>query len=186
MDLIGDSLFSGRSYRLLNVLDEGNRQVHAIEADFSLPSIPVVEHLDDLVANHGAPGRFRCDNRPEFIADALRAWCAARGITVAFFELGKPNRNAYIERYNRAFRGEVPDAIASTNLDEVRGITKDWYYRYKTERAHENLGDVPPLNFLPRATHVAKYSFKLCALRESLRPEHRLVHDTQLHHRNPA
>jgi len=89
MDFMGDSLYSGRSYRLLNVLDEGNREALAIEVDFSLPSTRVVALLDDLVARHGAPQRLRCDNGPEFIAEALRAWCAVRAIALAFIEPGK-------------------------------------------------------------------------------------------------
>ena len=163
MDFMGDSLYSGRSYRLLNVLDEGNREALAIEADFSLPSTRVVALLDDLVARHGAPRRLRCDNGPEFIAEALRAWCARRGIALAFIEPGKPNQNAYIERFNRTFREEVLDAWVFTTLAEVRGITEDWRHRYNTERAHESLGDVPPLNFLPRTTSATESHFKLCA-----------------------
>ncbi len=68
MDFMGDSLNSGRSYRVLNILDEGNREALAIEADFSLPSTQVVELLDDLVTRHGVPRQLRCDNGPEFIA----------------------------------------------------------------------------------------------------------------------
>lgn len=163
MDFMGDSLYSGRSYRLLNVLDEGNREALAIEADFSLPSTRVVALLDDLVARHGAPRRLRCDNGPEFIAETLRAWCAVRGIALAFIEPGKPNQNAYIERFNRTFREEVLDAWVFTTLAEVRAITEDWRQRYNTERAHESLGDVPPLSFLPRATSATESHFKLCA-----------------------
>ena len=163
MDFMGDSLYSGRSYRLLNVLDEGNREALAIEADFSLPSTRVVALLDDLVARHGAPRPLRCDNGPEFIAETLRAWCAVRGIALAFIEPGKPNQNAYIERFNRTFREEVLDAWVFTTLAEVRAITEDWRQRYNTERAHESLGDVPPLSFLPRATSATESHFKLCA-----------------------
>ncbi len=79
MDFMGDSLYSGRSYRLLNVLDEGNREALAIEADFSLPSTRVVTVLDALVEQHGVPQQLRCDDGPELIADAMRTWCDAAG-----------------------------------------------------------------------------------------------------------
>jgi putative transposase len=163
MDFIGHSLYTGRFHRVLNILDEGIREALAIEANFSLPSTRVVELLDDLVARHGVPRQFRCDNGPEFIAEALRACCAAWGITLAFIEPGKPNQNAFIERFNRTFREEVRDAWVFTTLKKGQAITKDWRYRYNTERPHENLGNLPPLSFLPRATHAAESKFKPCA-----------------------
>lgn len=163
MDFMGDSLYSSRSYRLLNVLDEGNREALAIEVDFSLPSTRVVAVLDALVAHHGAPQQLRCDNGPEFIADAMRTWCDAHGITLAYIEPGKPNQNAYIERFNRSFREEVLDAWVFTTLAEVRAVSDEWRHGYNTERSHESLGNVPPLTFLPRPTNDTPSNFKLCA-----------------------
>lgn len=163
MDFMGDSLYNGRSYRLLNVLDEGNREALAIEVDFSLPSTRVVAVLDDLVAQHGAPRQLRGDNGPKFIADAVRTWCEARGITLAYIEPGKPNQNAYIERFNRSFREEVLDAWVFTTLAEVRAVGEEWRNGYNTERSHESLGNVPPLTFLPRPTNATPSTFKLCA-----------------------
>ncbi len=86
------------------MLDEGNRKALAIEANYSRPSAHVVELLDELMAHHGAPRRLRCDIGPEFIAEALQAWCAARGVTLAFIEPGKLNQNAYSERFNCTIR----------------------------------------------------------------------------------
>jgi putative transposase len=96
MDFMGDSLYSGRSYRLFNVLDEGNREALAIEVDVSLPCLRVIAVLEQLVAMHGAPRQLRSDNGPEFIAEALREWCAQHRITLTFIQPGKPNQNAYI------------------------------------------------------------------------------------------
>ncbi len=55
LDFMGDTLYDGRCYRTLNVLDEGNREGLAIEIDTSLPSARVVQVLEQLVAMHGAP-----------------------------------------------------------------------------------------------------------------------------------
>jgi putative transposase len=104
MDFMGASLYIGRSYRLLNVLDEGNREALAIDVDLSLPSTRVVAVREALVAQHGPPHRLRCDNGPKFIAHAMHTWCEARGVKLAFIEPGKPNQSAYIERFNRSFR----------------------------------------------------------------------------------
>ncbi len=62
MDFMGDTLYGGRAYRVLNVLDEGNREALAIEVDVSLPSARVVSVLDQLVAVHGTPRQLRSDN----------------------------------------------------------------------------------------------------------------------------
>jgi putative transposase len=163
MDFMGDSLYSGRSYRLLNVLDEGHRKALAIEVDFSLPSTRVVTVLDALVEEHGAPQQLRCDNGPEFIADAMRTWCDARRITLADIEPGKPDQNAYLERFNRSFREEVLDAWVFTTVADVRAISEEWRHGYNTERSHESLGNVPPLTFLPRSTNATSSDFKRCA-----------------------
>jgi putative transposase len=162
MDFMGDSLYGGRADRLLNVLDEGNREALAIEVDVSLPSRRVVAVLDELVAVHGGPRQLRSAHGPECIAEALRAWCAEHGITLAFIEPGKPDQNAYIERVNRTCRHEVLDAWVFTSLDEVRAVSEDWRQRYNTERAHDSLGSVPPLTFLPRATSLTESDLQLC------------------------
>mgnify|MGYP002777148869 FL=1 len=163
MDFMGDTLYGGRAYRVLNVLDEGNREALAIEVDVSLPSARVVAVLDQLVAVHGAPRQLRSDNGPEFIAEALRVWAEQHGITLAFIEAGKPNQNAYIERFNRTFRHEVLDAWVFTSLAEVRAVSEEWRHRYNTERAHDSLGSVPPLTFLPRPTSGPESDLRLCA-----------------------
>ena len=164
MDFMGDTLYSARRYRILNVLDEGNREALAIEVDVSLPSERVVTVLEQLVAIHGAPRRIRCDNGPEFVSELVRAWCDARGIQLAFIQPGKPNQNAYIERFNRSYRTEILNAWVFTTLDEVRELSEDWRQRYNTERTHDALGGVPPLTFLPRASSAVLLShLQLCA-----------------------
>lgn len=164
MDFMGDSLYSGRAYRLFNVLDEGNREALAIEVDVSLPSGRVIAVLSQRCAIYGKPRQLRCDNGPEFLADAMRTWAEQHGIHVHFIAPGKPNQNAYIERFNRSLRTEVLDVWVFASLDEVRVVSEQWRQAYNTERAHETLGRVPPLTFLPRPTTTPVSSdFKLCA-----------------------
>ena len=66
--------------------------------------------LDQLITMHGKPCRLRCNNGPEFIADTLRDWCDAHGILLQFVQPVKPNQSAYIKRFNRSYRGEIPNA----------------------------------------------------------------------------
>ena len=151
LDFMGDTLYDGRCYRTLNVLDEGNREALAIEIGTSLPSVRVVAVLEQLVAMHGTPARLRCDNGPEFIAGAMSAWCETQGIELQHIQPGKPNQNAFIERFNKTYRDEVLDAWVFTSLAEVRQVSEDWLEMYNTERPHRSLGRVPPRTYLPRA-----------------------------------
>lgn len=163
MDFMRDTRYDGRKYRAFNVLDEGNRECLAIEIDVSLPSRRVTAVLDQLIAMHGTPRRLRCDNGPEFMASTLRDWCDKHGITLQFIQPGKPNQNAYIERFNRTYRKEILNAWIFTSLAEVRALSEDWRVMYNTERPHQSLGDAPPSIFLPR-NHTTDWSnYELCA-----------------------
>ncbi len=156
-----DTLYDGRVFRTLNVLDQGNREALAIEIGFSLPSRRVLALLDELVALHGAPAALRMDNGPEFLATAVAAWADAHGIRLDYIQPGQPAQNAFIERFNQTYRTEVLDANVFSSLTEVRALTADWLPRYNTERPHDSLGGVPPLRFLPRSTSTVESPYAL-------------------------
>lgn len=118
----------------------------------SLPAWRVVAVLDELGMVHGYPGHLRLDNGPEFIAEAVAIWAAAHGVALRFIQPGKPDQNAYIERFNRTYRTEVLDAHVFHTLEEVQAVTETFLRSYNTERPHDSLGRVPPLTFLPRPT----------------------------------
>jgi putative transposase len=164
LDFMSDTLYDGRRFRTLNVLDEGNREALAVEVATSIPGRHVVAVLDQLVAIHGAPRALRCDNGPELISEALRGWAERRAVALHHIQPGKPNQNAYIERFNRTYRREVLDACVFASLAEVRAETEAWLTTYNTERPHDSLGDVPPHTFLPRPTTTPDQSqFRLSA-----------------------
>jgi putative transposase len=161
LDFMRDTLYDGRVFRTLNVLDQGNRECLAIEVGFSLPSRRVITLLDELIALHGAPATLRLDNGPEFLALRLSDWAEHRALILDFIQPGKPAQNAFIERFNQTYRTEVLDANVFRSLAEVRGITHDWLRRYNTERPHDSLGRVPPLTFLPRETSTPEYHLQV-------------------------
>jgi putative transposase len=55
MYFMHDQLSDGRSVRLLNIIDDFNREALAIEVDFSLPAIRVISPLEPLIEWKGEP-----------------------------------------------------------------------------------------------------------------------------------
>lgn len=147
-DFMADALWNGRRFRTFNVLDDFNREALRIEIDTSLPARRVVRALDELVELRGCPRTLRIDNGPELISAELESWAKRRGVELRFIQPGKPNQNAFIERFNRTYRNEVLDCYVFETLEEVRRMTADWITRYNEQRPHESLGDRPPREFL--------------------------------------
>jgi putative transposase len=147
LDFMSDSLWSGRRFRTLNVLDEGVREALAIEIDTSLPAKRVVRVLDRLGERRGFPEALRMDNGPELISQELLDWCEGHGVKPLHIQPGKPNQNAFIERYNRTFRDEILDAYVFDSLDQVRELSEQWLRMYNEERPHDALGSRPPAAF---------------------------------------
>ncbi|MDB5203274.1 MAG: Mobile element protein, partial [Ferruginibacter sp.] len=147
IDFMSDSLVDGRKYRLLNIIDDFNRESLAIEVDTSLPSLRVIRTLDRLASQRGKPANIRCDNGPEFISHKLEEWCNGKEITLQFIQPGRPMQNAYIERKNGSMRRELLNAYMFNSLVEVRYLTEEWRTDYNEERPHKSLGYKSPLRY---------------------------------------
>src|SRR3954454_12541965 len=91
---------------------------------------------------------------------SLWEWCDTLGVTIQYIQPGKPDQNAYIERFNRSYRTEILDAYVFESLAEVRALTERWLVTYNQERPHDSLGRVPPLTFLPRPTSLVQSPFR--------------------------
>lgn len=154
LDFMHDALYCGRRFRTLNVIDEANRECLAIEVGTSIPSARLIRVLNRLVDCYGTPDAIRLDNGPEMISHAFTEWAAARGIVVRYIQPGKPNQNAFIERFNRTYRTEVLNAHLFANLQQVQSITDSWLIDYNEYRPHDSLGGVPPTQFMPRITNA--------------------------------
>lgn len=147
-----DVLYDGRRFRTLNVIDEANREALAIEVGISMPAARLIRTLARLIEWYGAPLSIRMDNGPEMRSHDFAQWAAERGIALNYIQPGKPNQNAYIERFNRTYRHEVLDAHIFRNIDQVQHITEEWLRVYNEQRPHDALGGLPPTQFLPRLT----------------------------------
>lgn len=148
IDFMSDSLVDGRKFRILNVIEDFNRESLAIEVDTSLPSLRVIRVLEQLITQRGKPANIRCDNGPEFISHKLDQWCTDRKITLQFIQPGRPMQNAYIERKNGSMRRELLNAYLFYSLNEVRSLKEEWRLDYNQDRPHKSLGYKSPLNYV--------------------------------------
>lgn len=147
MDFMCDSLVDGRRFRLLNIIDDYNRESLALEIDTSLPALRVIRALQQLIELRGKPKTIRVDNGPEFISDKLQLWCDDHDIDLQFIQPGKPMQNGYVERNNGSLRKELLDAYLFYSLAEVRIMAQEWQQDYNYYRPHESLGNVPPAEY---------------------------------------
>ncbi|MES9938052.1 MAG: IS3 family transposase [Sedimenticola sp.] len=143
-DFMSDSLYRGSRFRLFNVIDDFNRESLAIEVDTSLRAARLVRVFKRLKETRGLPDVLRVDNGPEFLGGVFVEWCLANGIFIDYIEPGKPNQNAFIERFNRSLRNEVLDLYLFRNLAQVRQLTGEWRMQYNEHRPHDSLGGLPP------------------------------------------
>lgn len=148
MDFMCDSLVDGRRFRLLNIIDDYNRESLAVEIDTSLPALRVIRTLQRLIEMRSKPETIRVDNGPEFISDKLHQWCEDRKIRLQFIQPGKPMQNAFVERNNGSLRKELLDAYLFYSLHEVRTMAEEWRQDYNCQRPHQSLGFVPPAEYI--------------------------------------
>ena len=103
----------------------------------------------------------RTDNGLEFLGEAFVSWSRQAGMAIQYIQPGKPNQNAYIERYNRTLREELLDAYLFASLDDVREAVYWWMIEYNEERPHDSLGGKTPLMY--RNLVAGNSTYKLSA-----------------------
>jgi putative transposase len=147
IDFMTDRLEDGRNFRLLNVMDDFNRESLAIEVDTSLPSLRVIRLLERVIKQRGKPSNIRTDNGPEFISHKLEQWCTKQKITIQFIQPGRPMQNAFIERKNGSLRRELLNAFLFGSLNEAREMCENWRIDYNEQRPHKSLNYLSPVNY---------------------------------------
>jgi len=149
IDFMSDSLWDGRRFRLLNIIDDFNREVLAIESDLSLPTVRLIRVLEYLKEFRGLPKMIRVDNGPEFISHKLDLWCKEHKIDLMFIQPGKPMQNGFIERCNGNIRRELLNAYVFKTISEVREKAEEFMIDYNYHRPHKALKYKTPMDLLP-------------------------------------
>jgi putative transposase len=85
IDFMRDTLYSGRVFRTLNVIDEANRGALGIDVAANIfRPLASRTFLAQMIDLHGRPSAIRCDNGPELISDTFTKWCKEQDIELRF------------------------------------------------------------------------------------------------------
>jgi len=147
MDFMNDSLESGRKVRILNIMDDYNREALWIDPQYHYPGEKVVAALEVLAMDRGLPRYIRVDNGPEFICKAIAEYVADKPTEMMYIEPGKPMQNAFIERFNRLFREDVLDAYIFSDINQLRILSRKWQEDYNKSHPHQSLKGLSPIQF---------------------------------------
>ncbi|OCG29352.1 hypothetical protein A9G34_05115 [Gilliamella sp. Choc4-2] len=119
--------------------------------------IRITRYLDKLAEYHGYPLKIRVDNGPEFTGKTFIDWAKSHDITIDYIQPSSPYQNWYIERFNRTYRTEVLDLYLFNNLAQTRRITEEWLTIYNTERPHEALNNMTPIEYKTKTSSMIFY-----------------------------
>lgn len=147
MDFQFDQTSDLRTIKMLNIIDEFTRECLAIDVARSITADDVVNRLDALVAQRGAPCYLRMDNGPEFVAHAINDWCRFNASGSLFIDPGSPWQNGWIESSNARLRDEFLNGQQFDSLFEAKVLLGDWRHEYIHERTHSALRRQTPVRF---------------------------------------
>jgi len=162
IDFVMDQTRDGRRLKILPILDEFSRYCHSIVVARSLTGNDVMVELERLMTVHGAqsdslgPGFIRCDNGPEFIANAVQELLADANVETLFIEPGSAWENGYAESFMSRFRDPKSPLVELLNLELFATrreadpknpslvLIERYRREYNLERPHSSLGYLTP------------------------------------------
>jgi len=151
-----DQTGDGRALKVLNIVDEFTRESLVMLVGRSIDADTVVETLERLVAERGAPEHLRMDNGPEMTAHALQDWCRFSKAGTVYIEPGSPWQNPFVESFHSRVRDELLDVEEFACLAEARVVIEDWRQDYNRHRPHSSLGMRAPAVFAAEWTAASE------------------------------
>jgi putative transposase len=150
LDFVTDQLTNGQQIRALTVMDVWTRESLAIEVGQHLRSEHVVQVLNRLTAQRGAPKRLFCDNGSEFRSQLVDLWAYQHQVRIDFSRPGRPTDHAHVESFNATLRRECLNAHWFESLQEAKERIEAWRREYNESRPHRALQDRTPEEFAKR------------------------------------
>lgn len=147
MDFVSDSLFNGRRFRVLTVVDNFSRECLALEVGQSIRGEQVTGVLNRLKYLRGIPRSIRVDNGSEFVSKAVDQWAYENKVSLDFSRPGKPIDNAFAESFNGSFRDECLNVNWFLSFDDACVKIEAWRNDYNEFRPHSSLNNLTPAEF---------------------------------------
>jgi putative transposase len=148
LDFVADQLSNEVKFRALTIVDVYSREALAIEVGQRLRGENVVEVLNRLVRQRGAPKYLFADNGSEFAGRLVDLWAYHHKTQIDFSRPGKPTDNAFIETFNGSLRDECLNTHWFETLEDAKVIIEAWRRDYNESRPHMALNNVPPLEYI--------------------------------------
>jgi putative transposase len=139
-DFVADRTDNGGRLRILCLIDEYSRECLALHVARKLTAHDLIEVMERLVAERGAPAHIRSDNGSEFIARILQQWLARHQVKTLYIEPGSPWQNGHVESFNGSLRDECLDREVMLSVAEARVLIEDYRRHYNQERPHGGIG----------------------------------------------
>jgi transposase InsO family protein len=129
-DFVADRTDNGGRLRILCLIDEYSRECLALHVARKLTAHDLIEVMERLVAERGAPAHIRI----------LQQWLAQRQVKTLYIEPGSPWQNGHVESFNGSLRDECLDREVMLSVAEARVLTEDYRRHYNEERPHGGIG----------------------------------------------
>jgi putative transposase len=155
MDFAADSLFNGRRFRVLTVVDNFSRECLGVKVGQSLKGEQVVAVLDQVKRERGVPRNIRMDNGSEFVSKVLDKWAYDNQVVLDFSRPGKPTDNAFAESFIGSFRDECLNVNWFLSFEDACDKIKEWRRDYNEFRPHSSLDNLTPSEFARRQVPIA-------------------------------
>lgn len=75
----------------------------------------------------------------------MQRWSKKRNLRLRHIQLGKPQQNGYVERYNRTVRYDWLNQYLFESIDEMRDFATRWLWSYNNERLNMGIGSITPV-----------------------------------------
>ena len=151
MDFVHDRLAYGRAFRVLNVIDDFNRECVGQLVAHSIGGARVARLLTKIGQTRPLPDTIVSDNGPEFRGTAMHEWAGKNHVALHFIEPGEPTQNAFVESFNGTFRTGCLNQHWFRDLAEARQLIDLWRYQYNHERPHSSLNYLTPMAYKEQA-----------------------------------
>ncbi len=144
---------------VLNTVDMGTSLLVNAQVREDFTAETAVHAVIATLHRYGVPESITIDRDPRFVGSAqgrdfpapLVRLLHCLGVQVIVCPPRRPDKNAFVERYNRTYEYEGLRVYAPTDIDAVRAVTATFHQHYNHERPNQarTCGNQPPACAFP-------------------------------------